>query len=82
MDAAGERLTRESREGFELAVEAARLGAVFSTKQGRRSYSRWKASNSRRSRPQEALSDAALEAAIVRLGREFPGAVTRGTMPA
>lgn len=77
LDAAVDRRTRDAQASFHAAVEAARMGAIFSHDQ--RQYSKWA------NRPQsptkaKSLTGAALEAAVMGIARLFPGNVLRGTV--
>lgn len=60
---------------FDDAVEAARLGTIFAHPKAQNQYRRW---SQRRDAPKPVpLGDAALEAAILRIGQQFPGNVER-----
>jgi hypothetical protein len=73
-DAAQDRLTGAADTAFRSAIEAARLGAIFSRDQ--RQYDRW-ASSTAAKRP--SLRGVALEAAVARIANIFPDNVIMET---
>jgi len=71
-------MARAALESFEADVEAARLGRVFSG--NLRAYRKWRRSIDGRSKSKAApMSDAALEATIMRIAAEFPDNIERVT---
>ena len=57
-------------------VEAVRIGTVIA--HDRKAHTRWQRHRDKVA-PKRALSDAALEQAVMRVGAMFPGNVTMGT---
>lgn len=75
LDAAQERIS----DAFATAVEAARMGAIFGSPGGDKSYRRWRSRADREAgKPSSALAGAALESAIMGLAARHPEYVVVG----
>jgi hypothetical protein len=76
LDSASSRIERRARADFDGWVEAVRLGTIVAHDAAL--YRRWK--RDRDAKPTKPMSDAAIEAGIMRLAGMFPENVMRGTV--
>jgi hypothetical protein len=74
LEAAGKRVAQRASARFSEHVEAIRAGTIFA--RDSRQYQRWAARQKQRAT--KSLTGAALEAAIARIGDQFPGHVIHG----
>lgn len=75
LDSAADRIGSRAQAEFDTSVEAVRVGTIFA--HDGKQHARWMRS---RTPKRPALSEAALEAAIVNIARMFPENVVRGTV--
>ena len=66
LDAAQDRRTEEHRD----AIEKVRVGSIFATPQGHKSYTRWRRATT--PRPTAGLVGGELESAVMNVARLFP----------